>query len=313
MPFLVSLRQKGTWLRLVPVALVLLLLVVGCGRREWSYGYAPGERYTYDMNFDIDGHLRVMGLDLPVKGSSNGTISVAAREGSDKRLYMAVNFDQHIRMKDPTGRGGDLTEEMKMDMELAMDDKGNIEVIDLKTNQDIGELDPLTVLEQGGLGDNTAWMGPSLPEAPPEPGETWTVKQDVPLPSGKTTPVETVNTFVGYQTLAGVEYAVIESQVELKTELADLLTEAQQAELPEGVSGSIILKGKTVSYIGRENWILERADQTNRGTIRFTLVDPDSGLPFAFEMEIEMKGEIERQGTDGGTDGGAGGGTDGKE
>lgn len=212
-------RMKGTWL-LPAVALLAIAVLAGCagkGKKEsevWAYAMPEGKTLVYTKSEDVVQGMEIMGqaMEMTFEKDLGFTMTPAGGEGADLMAEVTIT-SLTASMSSPQG-DFDADGAPAIDKSFMMTFSGMGKEIDVSGAEDI-------TFSQGPQGDRSlhadfAAFLPDLPGMPVKVGDTWTSEDEITVKEQTTELLltfENLNTFVGFETIGGMNCARVEAVV----------------------------------------------------------------------------------------------------
>lgn len=290
-------RKTNIWL-LATVILLFTILVSGCGNKQWQYNYEPGKVYKYRADFDVEGSIDTMIFSFPLTGKDSSEYTFTASKTDEEGITeLDISYTSEIKMNDPLGQEEDYVTKDTVNMIAVVGPKGDFKIKELHSESGNelkpGELEDV-FKRNFTAGFNYGFLGPPLPETPPQEGESWTFTYTIPLVDGKEIELESRNTYLGDKKIDGKDYTVIKSTFDKRLNKEDFLNKEELSKFPPGQNITINLNGEIVNYIAKKDFLLEWAEENIIMTGKLTAVEPKFDMPVTFNIELEFKGKTKR-------------------
>jgi len=280
-------RMTGNWMVLA-VALVAIAVLAGCagkGKKEseiWMYAMPEGKPLVYSKTEDVVQEMEIMGqaMKMTFDKDMGFTIAAAAGEGTDLMAEVTIT-SLTASMSSPQG-------DFDADGAPAIDKSFMMTFSSLGKEIDVSGAEDITY-SQGPQGDRSlqadfAAFLPDLPGMPVKVGDTWTSVDEIPVKEQATEMMltfENLNTFVGFETIGGMNCARVEAVV-----TGTLTGSGEQMGAPLSFDGTS--EGTDTWYFAIEEGIYVKGSTNLVTTATVTVSGPqEMVIPMTMNMTVE--------------------------
>jgi len=280
-------RMTGNWMVLA-VALVAIAVLAGCagkGKKEsdiWMYTMPEGKPLVYTKAEDVVQEMEIMGqaMKMTFDKDMGFTMAPAAGEGTDLMAEMTIT-SLTASTSSPQG-------DFDADGAPAIGKSFMMTFSSLGKEIDVSGAEDITY-SQGPQGDRSLQADfsaflPDLPGMPVKVGDTWTSVDEIPVKEQSTEMVltfENLNTFVGFETIGGMNCARVEAVV-----TGTLTGSGEQMGAPLTFDGTS--EGTETWYFAIEEGVYVKGSTHLVTTATVTVSGPqEMVIPMTMNMTVE--------------------------